>query len=888
MDWLRIFASRIRGLFVKKQSEQELDSEVREHLDHLTNENLQRGMSEPEARAAARRSFGGVEQTKELYRDQRGLPWLDTLFQDFRFGSRMLRKNPGFTAAAVLTLALGIGASTAIFSIVNAVLMRPLSFREPEQLAVVWQNNSRQHIARGRVTPANFLDWQERTRAFSEMSAITYWSFDYTGTGDPESLLGEFVTKAFFGVLGVQAQYGRVFLPEEFEAGRDKVIVISHGLWERRFASDPGVIHQIISLSNHTYTIVGVLPVDFTLPWIGRDREVFAPYVFNNEERQVRSGGYLQVLGRLKPGIPWEQAQADISSIAEQLAHQYPSDDAGVGATIVPLTEQVVGKVRPMLELLLGAVVFVLLIGCANVANLLLARGSSRQRELAIRAALGANRRRLLRQLFVESSLLALVGCAGGLLLARWCDRLFLSLAGDQIPRISSAAMDLSVVLFAVGSAFATALLFGLAPALQVLRTGLQSTLKDGAKSAAPSSARHRLRSTLVVTEVALSLMLLAGAGLLVRSFYNVLQVKLGFVSDHLVTLDAYIWSKYARPEQRAAYVQQALQNISSLSGVEAAGVSSSPPLLLGGGGIPTAIRIIGQAAIREDQKPAALMNIATPGYFPAMRISLLRGRLFNDFDRADSAPVVLINQAMAQRFWAEKDPVGTKIVVPRVSGDFNAPPVECEIVGIVGDVRQTGPEREAEAEFYRPHIQDPTGSVAFLVRTRTDPSAALKSVETAIWQANKTIPFYVATTMDDLLSSQFQQRYFSLALLGGFALLALTLSAIGIYGVISYSTSQRTQEMGIRMALGAQTSDVLRLVIRQAMFLVLTGVALGIAGSLALKQLLSGFLFGVSANDPITLVGVAAILSAVALLACYIPARRATRIDPLLALRYE
>ncbi len=887
MSLLRAWFQRLAGLFHRERRDRELAEELESHLQMHIEDNVRSGMSPKEARRNALIKLGGVEQTKEIYRDQRGVPVLENFIQDLRYGARMLRKNPGFTLVAVLTLALGIGANAAIFSVVDAVLLRPLPYRDPAQIMTVWQNSPRRQIVDGRVSPANFLDWKNRNIVFQDLVAMTYWNLDYAGKGEPELFLTELVSKDFFNMLGVRAEIGRTFLPEEYEPGRDKVIVLSHGLRERRFGSDPNVIGQKITFSVGDFVIAGVLPADFTLPWIGREREIFVPLTFTPEEQKVRGDDYLHVLGRLKPGISVEQARAAMAPIATRLAEEYPTENAGAGIAIVPAMEKTVGKVRPMLLALLTAVGLVLLTGCVNVANLLLARGSSRQREMAIRIALGAGRARLMRQLLTESFLLTVLGCGGGLLLAGWSARLLVALQPGDIPRLKGATIDSRVFLFAVGISLLTALIFGLAPSLQASRADLQGSLKESGDRAGTGASRRGLRSALVVTEVTLAVVLLVGAGLLIRSFINLINVNPGYVSDHVIGLQVFVWDRYSTPDLRRAYFEQAIQNVAALPGVEHVGVVAPLPMLLGSPRRPIQLGIEGRAQVRPDQRPAALQSVATPGYFAAMGIPLLRGRLFDSSDRRDSKPVVLINQKMAQTFWPGEDPIGKEISLSQSQGS-PAPPLKCEIVGIVGDVRQFGPEGAPMSEFFRPHAQEPSGSMAFVVRTGTDPMSLLKPIEGAIWQANKSIPFYAVNTMRQLLENSWANRRFSVVLLAGFALVALVLAMIGIYGVVSYSTAQRTREIGIRMALGAQRQDVMGMVVGQGMRLVLIGVAAGIVGALFMGRLLSTLLFGVSSLDPVTFFAVGLVLILVALTACYIPARRAMRVDPMVALRYE
>ncbi|MGH9702636.1 MAG: ADOP family duplicated permease [Candidatus Acidiferrales bacterium] len=887
MRWLRAMLVRLSGLFGRERRDADLAAEMESHLQMHMDDNVRAGMSAAEARRRALMQLGGVEQAKEIYRDQRGFPVVENFLQDLRYGARMLRKNPGFTLVTVLTLALGIGANTAIFSIVDAVLLRPLPYRDPARVMTVWQSLPRRQIVDGRVSPANFLDWKARNTVFQDLAAITYWNLDYAGQGEPETFLAELVSKDFFNLLGVRAAVGRTFLPEEFESGRDKVIVLSHGLWERRFGGDPNVIGRKITFSTGDYVIAGVLPADFTLPWLGREREVFAPLAFTPDDQKVRGDDYLHVMGRLKPGVTVEQARAAMAPVAARLAEEYPTENAGVGINVVPVLEKTVGKVRPMLLALLAAVGLVLLTGCVNVANLLLARGSSRQREMAIRIALGAGRARLMRQLLTESFLLAAMGCAGGLLFARWSAQLLVALRPGDIPRLSGTMIDSRVFLFAVGISFFTALIFGLAPSIQVSRADLQGSLKESGGRAGAGAGRKGLRSALVVTEMTLAVMLLVGAGLLVRSFVNLIHVNPGYISDRVIGLQVFVWDRYSTPDLRRSYFEQAIQNVAALPGVEHVGAVSSLPLLLGSPRRPVSFGIEGRAPVRPDQRPAALEGLATPGYFGAMGIPLLRGRLFDSSDRRDSRPAVLINQTMARKFWPGEDPVGKEISLSGSQGGA-ASRIKCEIVGIVGDVHQTGPESSAAAEFFRPHAQDPSGSMAFVVRTNSDPMLLLKPIEGAIWQANSTIPFYTVNTLRQLLENSWSNRRFSVVLLGGFALLALILAMIGIYGVVSYSTGQRTREIGIRMALGAQRGDVMGMVLGQGMRLVLLGVAVGIVGALVMGRLLSSLLFGVSALDPVTFFGVGMALILVTLAACYIPARRAMCVDPVIALRYE
>lgn len=809
-----------------------------------------------------------------------------TLWQDLRYGARTLWKTPGFTLIAVLTLALGIGANTAIFSIVNGVLLRPLPYRDPDRIVTLWENNAKDGIERDDVSPANFLDWRDRHRAFEEIAFANPFSFDYTGGDEPEVLRNALVSRGFFQILGVGALHGRVFTPEEYEAGREQVIVLSHGLWQRRFGGDPNVVGRTLTLDDRLYTVVGVMPPAFSLHLFDRPEEMWSPQVLTEDLRRQRRATYLKVIARLKPGATPEGARAEMDGIAAQLAEENPSTNKDIGVTTLTLSEQMTGKWRPALLVLLGAVGFVLLIACANVASLLLARGSEREREFAIRAAIGANRRRLVRQLLVENLMLALVGCAGGLLLATWATDLIVALSPGDIPRIAQVGLDVAALGFLLGVGLLTALVFGLAPALAFSKPDLNLSLKDTGRSVTSGASRRRLRG-LVVVEIALAFVLLIGAGLLLRSFVRLLEVDPGFATRQVVSLQVFIWDRYATPDRRRIYVDEALARVASLPGVESAGVTTAVPFLESSSTTSLPLVVEGRPTPPAGQEPVAQATIATAGYFPAMGMRLLSGRLFNEFDRSESPNVVLINETMRRRYFPDEDPLGKKFALRRTTRDAQAA-TTLEIVGVVSDMRHEALDKEPRPEFFRPHAQSPSGSIIFVVRTANDPATLVPALKARLWEINRTQPFYAISTMDQLLSDSLKARRFSLALLVSFALLALALAVIGIYGVVSFTTGQRTHEIGVRMALGAGRGDVLRLIIGQGMRLTLLGVAIGTIAALALTRVMVSLLYGVSTTDPLVFVGVALLLTAVALAACYIPARRAMKVDPMVALRYE
>ncbi|HET6890577.1 MAG TPA: ABC transporter permease, partial [Pyrinomonadaceae bacterium] len=789
---------------------------------------------------------------------------MDALIRDVRFAIKNLLKRPGFSAVVVLTLALGIGANAAIFSVVNHLLFRPLPYTEPDRILTLWENNTKEGIARDDVSPANFLDWRDRQQSLSDLAFANPSSLDYLSGEEPEVLRAASVSKGFFEVLGTGPLYGRTFLPEEYEQGKNQVVVLSYGSWQRRFGGDPKVVGRVLSLENQPMTVVGVMPRGFRLHLFDLEEELWYPQVPNEAMKQQRKATYLKVIGKLKSGVTVDQAQAEFNGIANQLAQEYPNTNQGIGVTALTLPEHLKGQWRRPLLILFGAVGLVLLIACANVGNLLLARASEREREFAIRSAIGGARWRLIRQLLIESLVFAFLGSVAGLLLALWAVDLLVSANPGNIPRIDQVRVSGWTLAFTTTIGFLSTIVFGLAPALQLSKPDLQTSLKDLGVTATTNPTRHRLRSTLVVTQIALAVVLLIGAGLLMRSFITLLRVDPGFAIDRVVAIQAFIWDRYNKPEQREAYTKETLERIEALPGVQAAGVTTAIPLLESGMQTSLPFVVEGQPEPPAGQEPVAQFTIASPNYFSALGARLMSGRHFNQFDTKDSPRVAVINETMARRNWPGEDPIGKKFTLKR--GVRDAAKGTWEVVGLVNDQRQDGLEKAPRQEFFIPYSQGPTGSLIFLVRTSGDAHALLGPLKSAIWETNRTQPFYAVTTMDQLVDDSLKARRFNLMLLGAMAALALVLAAIGIYGVMSFITRQRTHELGVRMALGAQAKDILRLVLRQGMRLTLIGVGLGLIASFAFTRLLTSLLFNIGTTDFLTYAAIPCLLGLVAL----------------------
>ncbi len=804
---------------------------------------------------------------------------METLCQDLKYGARQLARSPGFTAVAVLTLALGIGANTALFSVVNAVLLRPLPYQQPDRIVTLWQENQKLGTLE-EVSPPNFLDWQERSRSFEAMALIQPYGLDYAGDGEPESLRASLVTEGFFRALGVNPLVGRPFSPQEYQPGSSNVVVLSYGLWQRKFGGDPAIVGRVLRLDERPHTVVGVMPPEFQFP---PKQEIWAPQVLTEQDRQLRGPNYYTTIARLQPGATLEQAQAEMRAIGTQLAREYPRTNAGFTVGVVPLADHLVGEVRPALLVLLAAVGFVLLIACANVANLLIARGAERQAEFAVRAALGAGRWRLIRQMITESVLLAFMGATGGILLAFWGIDLIRALGPSDFPRLDKVGLDATVLGFTLGLSMLTALGFGLAPGWLLSALGSRQSLKESRRTASGGTTSSMVRRGLVVAQVALALVMLIGAGLLARSFLELLNVELGFQSARVLALQVFVYgNKYPSNSERLQFLESTLERLSALPGVEAAGATSFLPFVEAQIDIDSKYTIGGHPVPAEEEAPTVNVTIVTPGYFHALQIPLLRGRVFSASDTTDAEPVLLINEELARRHWPAGDPVGQEMTL-RFGGSKPR-----RIVGVVGSVRHNGLQGAPLPEAFLPLRQNPFGSMTLLVRGAENPQALLPAVKSQVWAVDREMAIWSVAPMDQLISDSVAGRRFQLLLFGVLAALALVLATVGIYGVISLLTAQRTHEIGVRMALGAQPGKILGLVLRQGMTLAMLGIALGVAGALALTRFLSSFLFGVTPTDLLTFTGVTLVLAIVALVASWVPARRAARVDPMVALRYE
>ena len=802
---------------------------------------------------------------------------METLIQDVRYGVRMMRKRPGFTAVVVLTLALGIGANTAIFSVVNAVLLRPLPYRNAERL--VWvAGNIRGGTNRASVSPPDYVDYRAQNTVFEEFATSTSVpnAVNLTGAGEPERLTGSRVTANYFRAFGVEPALGRAFGADEERAGPAPVAVLSDGLWRRRFGGDPSVVGKTLTLDGKAVTVVGIAPPEFQYP---AGTELWLPLDFDDPEMKIRAAHFLRPIGLLKEGVTIEQAQAETDLIARRLEEQYPETNERWSLNLVPLEEQVVGGVRTSLWVLLGAVGFVLLIACANVSNLTLARVAGRRRELALRTALGASRWRVVRQQLAESVLLSLAGGASGLLLAVWGVDVLAALGADDIPRSSEIGVDGPVLAFTAALSVLTGLAFGLLPALRASRPNLNEVLKDAGRGTS-GPGRGRVRSALVVAEIALSLTLLVGAGLLVKSFVGLRSVNPGFDSANILTLRINLArARYAKPEQAAAFFGELQRRVAGLPGVEAAGMVSELPL----SGQPNDMyfSVAGRPPQTADQKVTADYRRVNQDYFRAMRIPVLRGRDFTEQEVAGSAQVVVINETLARNFFPDEDPLGRRLVI-----DFGKQE-EFEIVGVVGDVRHRALDGEVYQMMYVPSLR--VGGTNLVVRTSSaDPLSLATAVRGEVSAVDRDQPVSGVRTMEEVVSGSVAQQRFRTLLLAAFAGVALLLAGVGIYGVISYSVTHRTHEIGIRMALGAKAADILKMVVGHGMALALAGIAVGLLAALALTRVLSSLLFGVTATDAMTFATVSLLIAAVALLACLLPARRATKVDPMIALRYE
>ncbi|MGA9771425.1 MAG: ABC transporter permease [Blastocatellia bacterium] len=884
MKWLNIFVARLHALVRREAVIEDIEEEMRAHVEMETESLIERGMRPEEARRAALKSFGNLGRMKELAYDVRGGGMLETLWQDLRFGARMLLKHPGFTLIAALTLALGIGANTAIFSVVNSLLLRPLPFSEPDKLVQIWEANVKRGRSEMPASFPNFADWRDQNHVFEQVVAYTDGSFNLTGTGESERIRSALVSPAFFSTLGINPILGRVFLPEEDKKNKVFSVVMGQRLWQRRFDSDPNIVGKSINLNGDSFTVVGVIAQNAHLPLLPVDIELWVP-VSHGFSFTERGAHYLQVLARLKLEVTIQQAQSEMDSIANSLAEHYPDSNTNFGIRLVPLQQQIVGDFKTALLVLLGAVVFVLLIASANVANMLLARAATRQKEIAIRMALGAGRARLIRQLLTESMLLAFAGGLVGLLLALWGIDLLVAFSPFDIPRVKEVAIDGRVLGFTLGVSILTGIIFGFAPALQASRPDLNETLKEGGRSASGGIGRQRVRSLLVVAEIALSLVLLVGAGLLMRSFIKLQSVNPGFDSRNVLTMQLDLSGpNYKTGTQVIAFHNLLLERIKALPGIESASTRSYTPVASDAPFAYLSFAIEG-VPIDIANRSVAYYNAVSTDYFQTMGIPVLKGRQFDEHDVRKAQNVAMVNETAARRFFPDEDPIGK-----RVSFNDENPTEQdwATIIGVVKDTKPRALDGESVAEMYMPYDQQPELGMSLMIRTTNKPETMASAVRSELQALDGNQPVYSIRTLDSVLSESVATPRFRTFLLGAFAAVALILAVVGIYGVISYSVAQRTHEIGIRMALGAEARNIFKLVIGQGMLLTAIGVMIGLTGSFALMRFLSSLLFGVSATDTITFASITALLSLVALLACYVPARRATKVDPMIALRTE
>jgi predicted permease len=889
MRRLRAWLLRWAGLFRSGQGSRDFAEELETHLDLHIQDNLRAGMSPEDARRQALIRLGGVQQTKEHYRDRHTLPALEILWNDIRFALRLLWKSRGFTIVAVITLALGIGGNTAIFSIVNAVLLNPLPFPHPEQLVAL--DESKPNFNQGSISYPNFLDWQKDSRTFSGMAIARRYGFSLTGRGEAEQVNAEFITRNFFSLLGVNPILGRSFTAQEEHPDAAPVALISEGLWRRKFDASAKILGQSMMLDGRDYTIVGVIPASFRIR-VGsiRERDIYAPFrQWNNPLLMHRDAGLgIHGIARLKPGVTLTQAKADMEQVTRSLSATYPDADKGIGASIVPLKEQMIGDARPFLLVLLAAVGFVLLLACVNVASLLLARSSARRREFAVRAALGASRRRLIGQLLTESILLGIASGTLGLLLALWGTHAALRLLPTMLPRAWEVGMDLRVLLFTAAISLLSGTLFGLVPALKTSQADPQSALKEGGRTA--SSGHTRVQNTFVVTEMAVALVLLIAAGLMLRTLARLSAVNPGFDPRNVVTFSLSLPPSmaHASPDQLRATFRELNNQFASTPGIQAVSqvwgampMSGDDEQLFWFDGHPK--------PANENGMSWALDYIVDPGYLSVMRIPLRSGRFFTPQDDEHAPLVAVVDDVFARQYFSGQDAIGKRIVLNNTGRKL-------EIVGVVNHVKQWGLDLDdansLRAQLYLPCMQMPDNFISpgtqLAVRYKGSLAAALGAIRRTNRDISSQQVIYGSETMESIVADSMASRRFAMILLGAFAALALILASVGIYGVIAYVVGQRTHEIGIRMALGAQRKNVLRLVLWQGTRLALLGIAIGIAAAVALTHLMADLLYGVSATDPLTFAAVAFVLVVVAMGACYLPAYRATRVNPVAALRYE
>jgi predicted permease len=885
MIWTSRLASLWRNLVHKKRTEQDLDDEVRAYAAILEDENTARGLAPEEARRQALIEMGGMEQVKEEVRAVQMGTLLETVAQDLRYGLRTLARAPGFTVAAVLALALGIGATTAIFSVVDAVLLRPLPYEHPDRLAVVLTRGT------GPVAPGNFLDWRRDASSFERMGAAESWGTNLGGDGRPEHVDGVRVTSDIFPLLGVRPQLGRTFAADEDQPGRAKVVVLGHRLWQRRFGADAAVVGRSITLDGVPHVVVGVMPRGFEFPpfW-ATGAELWAPLSLA-ERADNRNGQSLRTFARLAPGASLDQARAEMATLTGRMEKEYPGTNRNV--VVRTLDDVVVGDVRSALLVLLGAVAFVLLIACANVAHMLLARASARHKQVALRAALGASRARVIRQLLTESIVLATIGGVAGVALAAAALRALIAISPGNLPRLETAALDGRVLAVTLLVSLVTGIAFGLVPAVQASRFDLTGSLREGERGSTSGAGRHALRRLLMASELALALVLLVGAGLMIRTFVALRRFDPGFDPRHVVSaVVSLTGSRAEEPARRLGFYREVLDRVRALPGVASASAINHLPLAGDVWGFP--FHIEGRPADAPGESPSAAFRVVLPGYFQTMGLPLTRGRDFTEDDRLGAPGAIIVNEWLAERFWPGVDPIGKRLTLD----DTDKNPEWLTVVGVAHNAARGKWAAAPDEEMYLPLLQSrlylerqggPFSFLTLVVRTTTDdPGALAPSLRTAVWDVDGNVAVSEVQTMTAVVAHATASPRFYLMLLGSFAAAALALAAVGIYGVMSYSVARRRSEIGIRMALGARPADVLRLVMREAIGVVAIGGGIGLAVAWLMTRLMGGLLYGVAATDPLTFALVGALLTLVALLATYVPARRAVRIDPLSALRAE